>query len=83
MSVKIRSFFSSSVQYLIGSENRIEVEVNVTNSGEDAYEAMLFIQFPKHIKYTKTELLWSNIRYNYTTRLSKNVFSKNSFCCFK
>ena len=55
-------FSSSSSQYLIGSENRIDLDLNVTNAGEDAYEAMLFVQFPPNIQYTKTELLWSNIR---------------------
>ena len=43
--------------YLIGSENRLELHINVTNRGEDAYEASLLVSFPPNVHYIKTELL--------------------------
>ena len=49
--------FSSSENYLIGSENRLELHINVTNRGEDAYEASLLVSFPPNVHYIKTELL--------------------------
>ena len=49
--------FSSSKNYLIGSENRLDLHINVTNRGEDAYEASLLVQFPPNVDYIKTELL--------------------------
>lgn len=42
---------------MIGSDDRLELYVNITNRGEDAYEASLTIQFPYNIRYTKTELM--------------------------
>ena len=49
--------FSSSEHYLIGSENRIELHINITNRGEDAYEASLLVAFPPNVDYIRTELL--------------------------
>ena len=49
--------FSSSENYLIGSENRLELHINVTNRGEDAYEASLLVSFPRNVHCIKTELL--------------------------
>jgi hypothetical protein len=47
----------SSSQYLIGSENRLELSMNVTNEGEDAYEASLYVKLPPNVSYINTEML--------------------------
>ena len=46
--------FRSSEHYLIGSENRIDLHINVTNHGEDAYESNLLVKFPPNVHYIKT-----------------------------
>ena len=35
----------------------MELHINVTNRGEDAYEASLLVSFPPNVHYIKTELL--------------------------
>ena len=52
--------YSSSPQYQIGSESKMDLMLNITNLGEDAYETMLYVQFPSNVMYTNTELIWSN-----------------------
>ena len=49
--------FSSSERYLIGSDQRLELSVEVTNEGEDAYEAALYVAMPSNVSYIKTEML--------------------------
>jgi hypothetical protein len=53
----INPFYSSSERYLIGSDQRLELKVDVTNEGEDAYEANLFITMPPNVDYGKTEMV--------------------------
>ena len=45
----------SMAKYLIGSEEKLELNLNVTNEGEDAYEASLYVQLPRHVSYIRTE----------------------------
>lgn len=40
-------------QYLIGSRKRLELDLSVENKGEDAFEAMLYLQMPLDINYVK------------------------------
>jgi hypothetical protein len=42
---------------LIGSDQRLELSVHVTNEGEDAYEATLYVAMPSNVSYIKTEML--------------------------
>ena len=34
--------------------------MNITNEGEDAYEATLYVALPKHVSYIKTEMIGTN-----------------------
>ena len=45
----------SMAKYLIGSEEKLELNLNITNEGEDAYEASLYVQLPRHVSYIRTE----------------------------
>ena len=45
----------SMANYLIGSEEKLELNLNMTNEGEDAYEASLYVQLPRHVSYIRTE----------------------------
>jgi len=47
----------SNDKYLIGSEDKLELSMNITNDGEDAYEATLYVAMPKHVSYIKTEMI--------------------------
>ena len=44
---------------MIGSEDKLELAMNITNEGEDAYEATLYVALPKHVSYIKTEMIGS------------------------
>ena len=44
---------------MIGSEDKLELSMNITNEGEDAYEATLYVALPKHVSYIKTEMIGS------------------------
>ena len=50
----------SSDKYLIGSEDKLELSMNITNEGEDAYEAALYVHLPQHVSYIKTEMIGTN-----------------------
>ena len=50
----------SSDKYLIGSEDKLELSMNITNQGEDAYEAALYVHLPQHVSYIKTEMIGTN-----------------------
>ena len=47
-------------KYLIGSEDTLELKIDITNEGEDAYEAALYVYLPQHVSYRKTEMIGSN-----------------------
>jgi len=34
--------------------------MNITNQGEDAYEAALYVHLPQHVSYIKTEMIGTN-----------------------
>ena len=53
-------FNMSSDKYLIGSEDKLELSMNITNQGEDAYEAALYVHLPQHVSYIKTEMIGTN-----------------------
>lgn len=38
-------------QYLIGSRKRLELDITVKNSGEDAFESMLHLFMPLDVNY--------------------------------
>ena len=67
---------SSSERYLIGSDQRLELSIDVTNDGEDAYEATLFVAMPSNVSYIKTEMLAStNLATGATTEISNVLCS--------
>ncbi|XP_013779057.2 integrin alpha-8-like [Limulus polyphemus] len=47
-------------QFLIGSKEKLELNVNITNDGEDAFEAMLFLTIPQGINYVNINKSKSN-----------------------
>merc|ERR1719461_1576337 len=53
-------FNMTNDKYLIGSEDKLELSMNITNEGEDAYEATLYVAMPKHVSYIKTEMIGTN-----------------------
>ena len=42
---------------MIGSDQRLELSVDVTNEAEDAYEAALYVSMPSNVSYIKTEMM--------------------------
>ena len=54
------SIKSSMDKYLIGSDERLELNLNITNEGEDAYESTLYVNVPQHVSYIKTEMVGFN-----------------------
>ena len=47
-------FFSHSQgAYVIGSGEKLELNADISNSGEDAFNAMLFLQIPRGINFIK------------------------------
>ena len=43
-------------EYSVGSDERLEISIEIVNEGEDAYEANFFLDLPESINYIKTEL---------------------------
>ena len=43
-------------EYSVGSDERLEISIEIVNDGEDAYEANFFLDLPESINYIKTEL---------------------------
>lgn len=43
-------------EYSVGSDERLEISMEIINEGEDAYEANFFLDLPESINYIKTEL---------------------------
>ena len=48
-------FPSSSNTYAYGGEEKMEITANIINKGEDAFNAMLYLQLPKEINYMSAE----------------------------
>ena len=42
-------------RYTLGSGTRLEIDVNVFNGAEDAFEAILFLQLPKEVDFVNIE----------------------------
>ncbi|XP_064455388.1 integrin alpha-PS2-like [Ornithodoros turicata] len=42
-------------EYLIGSTGNVELNVSIHNRGEDAFEAMMYVDFPSDLNYVKVE----------------------------
>ena len=42
-------------RYTLGSGTRLEIDVNVFNVAEHAFEAMLFLQLPKEVDFVNIE----------------------------
>ena len=40
----------------MGSDERLEISIEIENKGEDAYEAYFFMYLPESINFIKTEL---------------------------
>merc|ERR1719233_1819512 len=43
-------------EYSVGSDERLEISIEIVNNGEDAYEAYFFMYLPESINFIKTEL---------------------------
>ena len=50
----IFSFFSSNA-FVYGGEDKMEISAEIINRGEDAFNAMLYLQLPKEINYMSVE----------------------------
>lgn len=48
---------SPTINYVLGSGENVYVDVNVENSGEDAFEAAYYLQIPAGVTYAKMERL--------------------------
>ena len=44
-------------EYSVGSEERLEISLEIHNHGEDAYEATFYLQLPEAVNYRKTEVM--------------------------
>ena len=51
------SNFSNLDEYSVGSEDRFEINLEVHNHGEDAYEATFYLNLPEAVNYVKTEVM--------------------------
>lgn len=47
-------------KFLLGSENNLKVEVDISNFGEDAFEAGFFMNVPPALNFRKTEAIGNN-----------------------
>ena len=70
-----KTFYRSSERYLIGSDQRLELTIGVSNEGEDAYEATLFVSMPSSVSYVKTEMMSASNAASGTTELSNILCS--------
>merc|ERR1719233_1804169 len=43
-------------EYSVGSDERLEISIEIVNNGEDAYEAYFFMYLPESINFIKTQL---------------------------
>ena len=41
----------------MGSEERLELSLEIQNAGEDAYEATFYLSIPESMNYVKTEVM--------------------------
>ena len=74
--------------YMIGSSEKLEISADIKNSGEDAFNAMLYLQIPRGVNYIS-----ANSRYLPTTQISTSLTSVVYFdqwrlcadgvCCLK
>ena len=44
-------------EYSVGSEDRFEINLEIHNHGEDAYEATFYLNLPEAVNYVKTEVM--------------------------
>ena len=44
-------FFCSLEAYVIGSGEKLEISAEIQNGGEDAFNAMLYLQIPRGVNY--------------------------------
>ena len=49
--------FSNLDEYSVGSEERLEISLEIHNHGEDAYEATFYLDLPEAVNYVKTEVM--------------------------
>lgn len=45
----------SSEAFVYGGEDKMEITADIINQGEDAFNAMLYLQLPKEINYMSAE----------------------------
>ena len=52
----------SKGSYVIGSGEKMELTADIVNSGEDAFNAVLFLQIPRGINYISANTSNSQVR---------------------
>jgi hypothetical protein len=65
---------------LIGSDQRLELSVDVTNEGEDAYEATLYVAMPSNVSYIKTEMMTTTSNLGSPSNLGSTLEISNVLC---
>ena len=63
MDVSINFYFNFSnlEEYSVGSEERLELNLEIHNAGEDAYEATFYLAIPESVNYVKTEVIGGEV----------------------
>jgi len=50
------NYTSNLEEFSVGSEERLEISLNIANDGEDAYESVFYLDLPESVSYIKTEV---------------------------
>ena len=54
--------YCSKGSYVIGSGEKLELTADIVNSGEDAFNAVLYLQIPRGINYISANTSNSQVR---------------------
>ena len=65
--------FRSVERYLLGSENRLELEVLVENKGEDSFETMFTMTVPESINYVRIDQEHKDVLCSAPSRSNNNT----------
>lgn len=55
--------YCSKGSYVIGSGEKLELTADIVNSGEDAFNAVLYLQIPRGINYISANTSNSQVRF--------------------
>ena len=51
----------SSDAFVYGGEDKMQISADIINQGEDAFNAMLYLQLPKEVNYMSAEAVTSGL----------------------